>query len=232
MSSSVGEAFSALARTMDRLIADEGCAWHNVQTHQTLIRYLIEESYELVEAIETNAPPNEVKEELADLLYQVLFHAAIAQKMGEGFDLVAVADTLNEKLIARHPHVFSDRGHMTVDELNAEWEQLKANASGQQRAVLEGIASTMPTLARAEKIVDRLERAGLADPLLGEWLTTTEMPDFSGKAAEVSGNASTDIGRKFLSLLRESHARGVNADEALRNVLREVTDTVADHERE
>ena len=220
MSSSVPEAFSKLAETIRLLVADDGCAWHNVQTHQTLIRYLIEESSELVEAIETGGAPEEVQEELADLLYQVCFHAALAEKHGEGYDLASVADLLNAKLIARHPHVFSDRGYMSVEELNAEWEQLKADASGQQRGILEGIAVTMPTLARAEKIVDRLERAGLADSVLGSRVRQS--------ANEMNADPVTveEFGREMMALLRVAHANGVNVDEAMRATLREVTDRV------
>lgn len=220
MSSSVPEAFSKLAETIRLLVADDGCAWHNVQTHQTLIRYLIEESSELVEAIETGGAPEEVQEELADLLYQVCFHAALAEKHGEGYDLASVADLLNAKLIARHPHVFSDRGYMSVEELNAEWEQLKADASGQQRGILEGIAVSMPTLARAEKIVDRLERAGLADSVLGSRVRQS--------ANEMNADPVTveEFGREMMALLRVAHANGVNVDEAMRATLREVTDRV------
>lgn len=207
---SVADAFTALAETMRQLTADDGCAWHGVQTHQTLIRFLIEESFELVEAIETHAAPGEVREELADLLYQVLFHAAIAERDGEGYSVVTVANTLNEKLIARHPHVFGDRGYMSVDELNAQWEQLKADASGQSRGVLDGIAESMPTLARAEKVIDRLERAGRMDAL------------------QIAPKTSADIGNDLLELIRVAHANGVNADEALRVALRGLTENIGE----
>lgn len=217
---SVAEAFAALAETVRRLTADDGCAWHGVQTHQSLVRYLIEEAYELVEAIETDAPADEVKEELADLLYQVLFHAAIAERDGEGYSVVDVAATLNEKLIARHPHVFGDRGYMSVDELNAEWERLKENASGQHRGVLEGIAATMPTLARAEKVIDRLERAGVTDALDAVAATASDAPN--------APETSAEFGRALLQLVRSAHAHGVNADEALRVALRDLTQNIAE----
>lgn len=212
---SVAQAFASLTETVRRLTADDGCAWHGVQTHQSLIRYLIEEAYELVEAIETNAVPSDVREELADLLYQVFFHAAIAERDGEGYAIADVAQTLNEKLIARHPHVFGDRGYMSVDELNAEWEALKENASGRRRSVLEGIAEAMPTLARAEKIIDRLERAGVMDAL----------PD----APQIVQRDITaeQLGGELLALLRLAHANGINADEALRAALRELSDGAA-----
>ena len=203
----IAAAFAALAETMNQLTAEDGCAWHGVQTHQSLVRYLIEESYELVDAIETHAPSDEVKEELGDLLYQVFFHAAIAQRDGEGYSVSDVADALNEKLIARHPHVFSDRGYMSVDELNAQWESLKEDASGRQRSVLEGIVSSMPTLARAEKVIDRLERADLLDAL------------------QTDPKTAADIGAELLRIIRVAHANSINADEALRVALRSLIES-------
>jgi uncharacterized protein YabN with tetrapyrrole methylase and pyrophosphatase domain len=203
----IAAAFAALAETMNQLTAEDGCAWHGVQTHQSLVRYLIEESYELVDAIETHAPSDEVKEELGDLLYQVFFHAAIAQRDGEGYSVSDVADALNEKLIARHPHVFSDRGYMSVDELNAQWESLKEDASGRQRGVLEGIVSSMPTLARAEKVIDRLERADLLDAL------------------QTDPKTAADIGAELLRIIRVAHANSINADEALRVALRSLIES-------
>lgn len=202
----VATAFTELAETMTRLTADDGCAWHGVQSHQSLIRYLIEEAYELVDAIETQASADAISEELGDLLYQVLFHAAIAERDGEGFSVIEVARGLNEKLIARHPHVFSDRGYMSVDELNAQWETLKADAAGQSREVLEGIVPSMPTLARAEKIIDRLERANLMDAL------------------ESDPKTLHDIGNDLLHTIRVARANGINADEALRVALRQLTE--------
>lgn len=211
----VAQAFTALAATIDSLTADDGCAWHGVQTHQSLLRYLIEETYELVEAVETGASAEEVKEELADILYQVFFHAALAERADEGYTVAEVALTLNEKLIARHPHVFGDRGYMSVDELNAEWEQLKANAAGKRRDLLEGIADSMPTLARAEKIIDRLERANAMDAPLA--------------ATAIENRLTADeIGAELLRIVRVANANGVNADEALRGALRKLTENVAE----
>ena len=133
-----------------------GCAWHEVQTHESLIPFLIEETAEFIDAIERGLPASEVAEELGDVLYQVLFHAAIAERDGEGYDLNSVASRLSAKLQARHPHVFGDRGYMTVDELNAEWERLKEDAAGERRGsrgALDGIPAGMPTLARSAKAV-------------------------------------------------------------------------------
>jgi len=200
----VSQAYAQLVATVQQLLADDGCAWHGVQTHQTLVRYLIEEAFELVDAIETGAPASQVQDELADVLYQVLFHAAIAERDREGYDPAGVALALNAKLIARHPHVFGDRGYMTVDELNEQWELLKADATGDTRRTLQGIVETLPTLARAEKIVDRLERAGQLAPVESQRLSVQ------------------DVGEQLVSLIRAAHASGVNADEALRVAMRDL----------
>jgi uncharacterized protein YabN with tetrapyrrole methylase and pyrophosphatase domain len=119
------EALAAAMQTVRTMVRPGGCAWHGVQTHETLTPFLVEETAEFIDAVERGLPADEVRSELGDVLYQVLFHAAIAERDGEGYDLAGVAEALNEKLIARHPHVFGDRGEMTVDELHAEWERLK-----------------------------------------------------------------------------------------------------------
>lgn len=200
----VANAYAQLVETMDALLAEDGCAWHGVQTHQSLVRYLIEESFELVEAIETDAPAAQVQDELADVLYQVLFHAAIAERDSEGFDPAGVADALREKLIARHPHVFGDRGYMSVEELNEQWESLKSDAAGDARHTLQGIVDTLPTLARAEKIIDRLERAGVLEVAPNQELSVEH------------------VGDQLVALIRAAHASGVNVDEALRVAIREL----------
>lgn len=157
----------AALETVRRMVFPDGCAWHAVQTHETLVPYLIEESAEFVDTIERNLSTDEVAGELGDVLYQVLFHAVIAERDGEGYDLNSIGHALAEKLQARHPHVFGDRGYLSVDELNAEWERLKEDAAGERRGsrgALEGIPAGMPTLARSAKVVERLKRAGLLDP--------------------------------------------------------------------
>lgn len=207
---SLSQAFLRVADTMRTLTAEDGCAWHNVQDHQSLVRYLIEECYEVVQSIETGAEPRELRDELGDLLYQVLFHAAIAERNHEGFSLTDVCEGLADKLVARHPHVFGTRGYMSVDELNEQWEQLKADAAGASRGVLDGIAEELPSLARAEKMVDRVERAGLA-------------PDIFTADEATAGS----YGERVLALLREAHAEGVNVDASLRAAMRDLEQKIA-----
>lgn len=224
--------------TVQRMANPGGCAWHEVQTHESLIPFLIEETAEFVDAVERGLPASEVAEELGDVLYQVLFHAAIASRDGEGYDLDSVASRLDEKLRARHPHVFGNRGYMSVEELNAEWERLKEDANGERRGsrgALEGIPAGMPTLARAAKVVERLKRAGLVDPsaaLNASELGKVEAGSLNnGKRSagaqqrqelptteQTNAHSSSEklLGDEILALVIKANAAGIDPDRALR----------------
>lgn len=217
-----GQHLARVYQTVQRMISPGGCAWHEVQTHESLTPFLIEESAELVDAVERQLPASEVQSELGDVLYQVLFHAAIAERDHEGYDLQSVADALNEKLVARHPHVFGDRGYMTVDELHAEWERLKEDAAGKKRGSrgpLDGIPAGMPTLARAAKIVDRLKRAGLVDPT-AELDRPTDAP------------SEEQLGDAMLALVARANTAGVDPDRALRKAVDRMAARVVPSEAE
>ena len=222
-------ALDAVRETVRRLVADGGCAWHGVQTHASLVPFLIEESAEVVDAIERELPAEEVRGELGDVLYQVLFHAALAERDGEGYDLDAIAAGLNEKLIARHPHVFGDRGYLSVEELHAEWERLKEDAAGERRgsrSALEGIPSGMPALARAAKVVERLKRAGALDPAARTGASSVgldagaERPAVDPAGAAVDPvDAEGEIGDALIELVIRANASGVDPDRALRRAV-------------
>ncbi len=213
------EAMRRLRATISRLVSPGGCAWHGVQTHESLIPFLIEETAELVDAIERGLPADEVAGELGDVLYQVLFHAEIAAQAGEGYDFDRVAEMLNEKLIARHPHVFGDRGYMTVAELAEEWEHLKEDAAGARRgsrAPLEGIPAGMATLARAAKVIERLKRAHLLE------IPAAEPGSPDAEAAEEA------VGEELLAILIRANAAGIDADRALRASTRRLANALTD----
>lgn len=200
-----------------RMVSPGGCAWHEAQTHETLTPFLVEEGAEFIDAIERGLPAEEVRSELGDVLYQVLFHAAIAERDGEGYDLDSVAGALADKLIARHPHVFGDRGPMTVEELHDEWERLKEDAAGEERGsrgVLEGIPAGMPTLARAAKVVERLKRARLIDP--GDAVGRIDDPLAAAIGPDEQRLAELAIGDSMLALVTRANAAGVDPDRALR----------------
>lgn len=209
-----------------------GCAWHEAQTHESLTPFLVEESAEFIDAVERGAPAAEVAGELGDVLYQVLFHAAIAQRDGEGYDLDTVAGSLNEKLIARHPHVFGDRGYMSVEELHAEWERLKEDAAGERRGsrgVLEGIPVGMPTLARAAKVIERLKRAGLLDVAEADRSGASNGGPTGAKGAAAGAElqcaaGEDELGDAILLLLMRANAGGIDADRALRQATRRLAE--------
>ena len=149
---------------MDRLRSPGGCPWDAAQTHESLTRYLLEEAYEVVEAIETGNLAL-LREELGDLLLQVLFHARLTEELppGQAFGIEEVAGDLVDKLVRRHPHVFAGADAGTAEELNETWERQKVEEKGRTSAV-DGVPIDQPALALAAKLVARTRRAGLVVP--------------------------------------------------------------------
>src|SRR6478609_8922886 len=144
-----------LVAVMARLRAPDGCPWDADQTHESLVQYLIEETYELIDAIETG-DRDELLEELGDVLYQVLFHADMAAHM-------------TAKMVGRHPHVFGDRAAAdartaeTAEDVVGFWDELKKQEKPGRTSVLDGIPQGMPSLALADKLLGRAEKVGLLD---------------------------------------------------------------------
>jgi tetrapyrrole methylase family protein/MazG family protein len=152
-SSRGGDAVLDLIRIQARLRAPDGCPWDREQTHRSLARHLLEETYELLEAIDAGDDAA-IRDELGDLLLQVTFHAEIAAEDGR-WDIDDVAQTLVEKLVHRHPHVFGDVDVADADEVLVNWEKLKAEETGGRKAVDADIPETLPALARAAKVQRR-----------------------------------------------------------------------------
>lgn len=179
------------------------CAWKAGQTHTSLVRYLLEETYEVVEAIEDGVP-DDLREELGDLLLQIYFHAAIAEEAGE-FGIEEVAGDLIAKLVRRNPHVFGPDGRsapagLDPEAINEQWEQIKATEKT-RRSLMEGVPDELPALLRAVKALERLERAG-REP---------EIPA-----------GSTDLGERLLALVVEARAEGIDPEQALRAAVRKL----------
>lgn len=218
---------AAARETVRRMVWPGGCAWHETQTHESLLPYLIEETSEFIDAVERGLPAEEVAGELGDVLYQVLFHAAIAERDSEGYDFDTVAHQLDVKLRARHPHVFGDRGYMSVDELHAEWERLKEDAAGERRGsrgALDGIPGGMPTLARAAKVVERLKRAKLLDVDAGRSADSQ-----TGASARASaGMDEQALGDAILALVIEANAAQIDPDRALRLAIARLAEGVTE----
>lgn len=192
------------------LRAPGGCPWDADQTHESLVRYLVEETHELVDAIETG-DRDAMLEELGDVLYQVLFHADIAAATpGEEFDVQDVAAHMTAKMVGRHPHVFGDAHAETASDVEAVWDDLKAREKPARTSVLDGIPMGMPSLALADKLLGRAEKVGVAAP---------------GAAVE-SPDDEEQLGALLLQLAASSRARGLDPERALRTALRGLRDDI------
>jgi len=149
--------YQALEKVVARLLGPGGCPWDREQTHESLKRNLLEECYELMEAIDSG-DPNHMAEELGDILVQVAFHIQLAQEKG-AFGPEEVFTSINEKLIRRHPHVFGDGEARTAEEVKANWEQIKQNEKGGSTSRLSNIPKDLPALAYAQLLQDRASLA-------------------------------------------------------------------------
>ncbi|MFC6354942.1 MazG family protein [Luethyella okanaganae] len=196
-----------LVQLVGTLRAPGGCPWDAEQTHASLVQYLIEETHELIEAIEAG-DRDEMIEELGDVLYQVLFHADIAaHTTGEDFDIHDVAAHMSAKMIGRHPHVFGDRAAATADDVVAFWDELKAEEKPHRSSVLDGIPFGMPSLALADKVIGRAQKIGVLE-------TDAQV------AVPVASEA--ELGALLLSTVSSAKAQGFDAERALRASLREL----------
>ncbi len=154
----MSEKFKKLVEIMEKLRSENGCPWDRVQTHDSLKRYLLEEAYELIEAIEKKDYKG-MKEELGDLLLQIVFHSKIAKDEGR-FDIEEVIEIISNKMISRHPHVFGDADFRTPEEVLDQWDERKKEEGKLKESVLEGIPLALPALMRAYKIQSRVAKVG------------------------------------------------------------------------
>ncbi|MFB7251971.1 MazG family protein [Microbacterium sp. NPDC056234] len=209
----MSDALRDAAETM-RAVRDR-CVWSQQITHRDLVPYLIEESHEVIDAVEVGDRA-ELREELGDLLWQVLFHAAIAaQDPDEPFDIDDVARTLTEKMVRRHPHVFADAVATTPEEVLVHWNAAKAAEKRERTSVLDGVPSGMPGLARAQKVLGRAASV-LPEGVTGE---TREPP-----ASEA------ELGDALLALVAQARENGWDAERALRERIRVLEDEVREAE--
>ena len=208
-------ALEELIETVALLRAPGGCPWDADQTHESLVQYLVEESWELIDAIESG-DRDEMIEELGDVLYQVLFHADIAAHTpGEDFDIEDVAAHMTAKMVSRHPHVFGgDRTAATADDVVSFWDELKADEKPHRTSVLDGIPRGMPALALAQKVLGKAEKVGVR-------VTPASIPDTS-EAPATEG----ELGRTLLALVASARSQGLDAERALRAAVRGLEDDV------
>lgn len=212
-----------LVEVMDRLRSPGGCPWDARQTHESLVEYLVEEAYETVEAIDEGDDAG-LREELGDLLLQVVFHARIAQERGdEGWNIDDVAQGIIDKLIRRHPHVFADTHADSAEQVEANWHALKAQEKGRS-SLTEGIPENLPALLRAAKVHSR--SASLADRL-------PPMPASARAHESLDALASEDqLGDLLLAIVAVARDRGWDAEGALRQAVRRRVEDVRRAESE
>lgn len=198
---------------MDRLRSAGGCPWDTQQTHASLVRYLLEEAYETVEAIETGDLLG-LREELGDLLLQVVFHARIGEEHAEDpWSVDDVAAGIVDKLVSRHPHVFGDVHAPTAEHVEANWETLKAAEKSRTSAV-EGVPLAQPALALAAKLVGRASRAGLDVPVAAPVVQATVAPTVSEILDE------QEVGELLLAVAALAQRSGIDPETALRAAAR------------
>ena len=200
-----------LVEVMDRLLGPGGCPWDREQTHASLTRYLIEETYEVVEAIDENDMA-QLKEELGDLLLQIVFHSALAARQG-AFDLNQVTKTVTEKMINRHPHVFGTMQLDTSDDVLDKWEGFKKKEG--KRRVLEGIPKHLPALMRAEKMQAKAARVGFDWPVIDGAVDKLVEEVRELARAENQEQVAEEMGDVLFAVVNIARFLGVDPEDAL-----------------
>jgi len=215
-------AFRQLVGLMAALRGPEGCPWDKKQTPDSLKPFLVEECYEVIDALD-EGKPDKIKEELGDLLFQIIFHARIAEERGH-FSIDDVITAIHEKMTRRHPHVFGDEKLATDKEVLANWEEIKKKEKGHEdrKSILEGVPKELPSLLRAHRLQERAARVGFDWNHLNEALPKLdeEIAEFKESLkAEDAGKIEEELGDVFFMLVNVSRFLGVNPDEALRKTI-------------
>ena len=208
-----GSQLQRLVEVMDQLRSPGGCPWDAEQTHESLLKYLLEESYEFVDAVQSGNRVD-MREELGDVLLQVYFHARIAQDdINDPFTIEDVAQSIADKLIRRHPHVFSDAAVQDSAEVVHNWEAIKRLEKGRTSA-LDGVAMSQPALALIEKLLYRASKFGVD-------VVVPEVVDFEKPVDESA------VGQALLTVIAWAHANGVDAESALRKEAMRLSQQIA-----
>ena len=211
-----GERLLDLIRVMARLRGPGGCPWDLEQTHQTLARHLLEEAHETLEAIDSG-DPDRLRDELGDLLLQVIFHAEMARQEGT-FDVDDVAEGITSKLVRRHPHVFGDAHVDSAAEVLVNWERIKGEEKG-EHAVDEGIPATLPALARASKVQRRAAGSGF-DWRTKEGALGKVREELEELVAAPPDQSEDELGDLLFAVAALGRQMGVDSETALRKATR------------
>ena len=208
------EKLNSLIETAHQLRAPGGCPWDAEQDHRSLVQYLLEETYELIDAIESG-DRNEILEELGDVLYQVIFHADLASEgtLGEPFDLEEVAAFMEQKMRSRHPHVFGTKEELakfaaeTGEDVMQNWEGHKKKEKPNRTSILDGIPQAMPALALANKVMHKAEKIGILE---------------KAEAPSIPMESEDDLGKLLLAIVASARSAGLDPERALREATKEL----------
>jgi MazG family protein len=212
------QSFQRLRDIIDRLRSPEGCPWDRKQTHQSLKPYLVEECYEVLQAID-KGEPQKLKEELGDLLLQIMLHARIAAEDGE-FNVDDVMDKISDKLIHRHPHVFGDKKTKALEEIKHDWHSLKQEEKGKEGSILSGLPDIMPSLAHSQLLQRKVAEVGF------DWEKPEDILEkLEEEISELSDAANqqervAEFGDVLFVLVNYALRLGIDAETALREANR------------
>lgn len=197
------ENFDSLIKVAEQLLGPEGCPWDQKQTFSSLQPYVLEEAHEVIEAVDAD-DDKKIVEELGDLLYTIIFYGKLAEKTGR-FSIEDIVNTVKEKLIRRHPHVFGEVKVNGVDDIMKNWEKIKAEEKGsaKPKGPFEDVPPTLPTLVKAQKILKRILRAGTSELANRTFSQATE----------------EEIGDAMVHLILQAEKNDIDAESALRRAL-------------
>ena len=212
------EEFEELIKLMARLRSEKGCPWDRIQTHKSLMPYLLEESYEVLDTIEAK-DDKKLKEELGDLLLQIVFHSQIAKER-EKFDIKGVIGNLIKKLVERHPHVFKRKEKISSEQVIKKWEHIKM--ANENRGILSGIPRNLPALLKAYRVQEKVGRVGFdwkeKDDILLK--LEEELEEFKRiYKKKKSRLKEEEIGDIFFTLVNLSRHMNINPEFALRRTI-------------
>jgi len=214
------EEFGKLVEAVERLRGPGGCPWDREQTHESLKSYVIEETYEVIDAIDSG-DPEKLEDELGDFILQALLHAQIASESGE-FDIADVCRRIREKLVRRHPHVFGDVEISGVADVLHNWEQIKAEEYEHRKSVLDGVPASLPSLMRAAKISKKAARTGFDWPDVESIIAklkeeTVELEEAIKRNDDAE--IKDEIGDLLFTVVNIARFRHVDPEESLRDML-------------
>lgn len=214
------ETFNRLLDIMAKLRSENGCPWDKEQTRQSLTPYLVEEAYEVLESLD-EGDPHKIKEELGDLLFQIVFHCQIAKERGE-FDMGDVIKKISDKMISRHPHVFGEASFETSGEVLKQWDERKREEGKLKESILEGVPKELPALLRAHRLQARAAKVGFDWQHVEDVMRKLdeELAEFREALEKKEQPAIEDeLGDVFFSLVNISRFVGVNPEDALRKTI-------------